>query len=462
MEDTPQAETTRPTHQVVLLYAAVALAAFSAFQATQGAVEGFILAGVAALVSFAASQLVAKRPLVAALGATLTGAAIGTYLTFFMEKAAKTCANSSWSDCGKVLNPDESPWAEIYGIPTSLLALAFYVGLSCILLTAIVLKKPAEALTLTLLGGVGASVFSVFLAYQSKAVLGEWCLFCMSLYAVAFTLLAVSILGLRSTRPVGLTDALIGSGRDLSGPGIVAGLLVLGLALGPTRDAAHAGHNHGPVEIPELGQDNLLEVYDESIVQLFDEITAPLALSGREPSKGSVQAEWTVVEFTDYGCGHCADEAPRIQEVVKRHPRMKLLHKHYAFIGEGSRLAARAAVCAHEQGRFWEMNSALFDNMKRDWSEEDLVFLAKARANVSPEAFENCIADEARQASVDEDYRVGDRVGVRGTPSFYLTFDGNSWLKVKGGSDAVDILLSAAEQGAPLPGLTATTPGESE
>ena len=460
MEDTPQAETTRLIEPAVLRNLAIALALTSAFMAAQGAVGVFILAGVAALACFAASQLIAKRPLVAALGATLTGTAIGTYLAFFMEKAESFCGTSSWSNCGKVLNPHDSPWAEIYGIPTSLLACAFYAGLSLVLIQGLRTKKSAEALTLALLGGVGATGFSLFLAYQSKVVLGEWCLFCMSLYAVAFTLLTVAIVGLRGTQTVSLKEALIGSGGSLSGAGVVAGLLVL--AIGPTGDAAHADHSHGPEEVPQVTQDNILEIYEESITPLFDEITAPLALSGREPSKGSIQAEWTVVEFTDYGCGHCATEAPRIQEVVKRHPRMKLLHKHYAFIGDGSRLAARAAVCAHEQGRFWEMNSALFDNMKRDWSEEDLVFLAKARAGVSPEAFESCIADEGRQASVDEDYRVGDRVGVRGTPSFYLSFDGSTWLKVQGGSDAVDILLSAAEQGAPLPGLSANTNGESE
>jgi protein-disulfide isomerase len=219
------------------------------------------------------------------------------------------------------------------------------------------------------------------------------------------------------------------------------------LAVGPTGEEAHADHSHEATAFHE---------------ELYEEISSPLPVTGREPSKGSVQAEWTVVEFTDYGCGHCADQAPIIQEVVKRHPKMKLLHKHYAFIGDGSRLAARAAVCAHEQGRFWEMNSALFDNMKRDWSAEDLVFLAKARANVSPEAFEACIANEAKQASVEEDYRVGESVGVRGTPAFYLSFDGSTWLKVNGGADAVDLILSAAEQGIELPGLGSATPGAAE
>lgn len=445
MEDTPQAETTRPAHQVVLLYAAVALAAFSAFQATQGAVEGFIFAGVAALVSFAASQLIAQRPLVAALGASVVGTGIGTYLAFFMEKAEDFCGTSSWSNCGKVLNPDNSPWAEIYGIPTSLLACAFYAGLSVAILQGLRTQKHAETQTLVLLGGVGSSGVSLFLAYQSKVVLGEWCLFCISLYAVAFTLLAVAIVGLRGSQPVGLKDALIGSGGSLSGAGLVAGLLIL--AVGPTGEEAHADHNHEATAFHE---------------ELYEEISSPLPVTGREPSKGSVQAEWTVVEFTDYGCGHCADQAPIIQEVVKRHPKMKLLHKHYAFIGDGSRLAARAAVCAHEQGRFWEMNSALFDNMKRDWSAEDLVFLAKARANVSPEAFEACIANEAKQASVEEDYRVGESVGVRGTPAFYLSFDGSTWLKVNGGADAVDLILSAAEQGIELPGLGSANPGAAE
>ena len=78
MEDTPQAETTRHIKPAVLRNLAIALALTSAFMAAQGAVGVFILAGVAALACFAASQLIAKRPLVAALGATLCPPKIGT------------------------------------------------------------------------------------------------------------------------------------------------------------------------------------------------------------------------------------------------------------------------------------------------------------------------------------------------------------------------------------------------
>ena len=434
---------TRPAHQVVLLYAAIAFAGLSAFQATQGSVAGLVLFGVLALFAFATSQVLAQRPLIAGLGASITGAAVGTYLTFFLEKAEDFCGTSGWSDCGKVLNPETSPWAEIYGLPTSLIACAFFTGLSVLLVQAIRTEKTEAANTLMLLAGVGATSFSAFLAYQSKMVLGEWCAFCISLYAVSLTLLAVGLSATKKSQPVGLKEALMGSGRSLSGTGLIAGLIVI--AIGPTGEDAHGDHDHTPSGIDEL----------------YTEIDATISITGREPSKGSVQAEWTVVEFTDYTCGHCADQAPIIQKVVQRHPKMKLLHKHYAFINDSSKLAARAAVCAHQQGRFWEMNSALFDNMK-EWNPEDLTFLAKARANVSEEDFAACLANDAMQASVEADYEAGERAGVRGTPAFYIAFDGKTWLKVEGGADAVDLLLSAAEQGTAFPGLTIAGTGTPE
>ena len=60
------------------------------------------------------------------------------WFSFFVEKAEKQCGTSEWSDCGAVL---ESTWASIYGIPTALLACAFFTGLSVVLLQAMRSKR---------------------------------------------------------------------------------------------------------------------------------------------------------------------------------------------------------------------------------------------------------------------------------------------------------------------------------
>jgi len=80
--------------------------------------------------------------------------------------------------------------------------------------------------------------------------------------------------------------------------------------------------------------------------------------------------------------------------------------------------AARAAVAAGNQGKFWEMADLLFEH-QRQLEDEDLERYA-TQLSLDVERFRADLRATETQAQVDRDRADGERLDVSGTPSFFI------------------------------------------
>jgi protein-disulfide isomerase len=80
--------------------------------------------------------------------------------------------------------------------------------------------------------------------------------------------------------------------------------------------------------------------------------------------------------------------------------------------------AAEAALCAGEQGKYWEMHERLFAN-QRALGPNDLPGHAQALGLDLP-GFQSCLQGGKHAATVRKDLGDGQKAGVRGTPTFFL------------------------------------------
>ena len=80
--------------------------------------------------------------------------------------------------------------------------------------------------------------------------------------------------------------------------------------------------------------------------------------------------------------------------------------------------AARAARCAGEQKRYWEYHDILFSKTKA----LDLKDLKQYSAdlNLNTAEFNQCLNGGSYADGVREDLAIGARVGVTGTPAFFI------------------------------------------
>lgn len=148
--------------------------------------------------------------------------------------------------------------------------------------------------------------------------------------------------------------------------------------------------------------------------------------------KGNPQAPVVVVEFSDFQCESCARHAlevqPRIDSTFVDTGQVLWVSKHLPLKKHPyAALAAVAAECAGDQGRYFEMRQRIFATTAT-WAQPDaetkLPALA-AELKLDPVAFERCFNGRPALERVMQD--MADAQGiVQRTPSFVILTGGTT------------------------------------
>jgi protein-disulfide isomerase len=145
------------------------------------------------------------------------------------------------------------------------------------------------------------------------------------------------------------------------------------------------------------------------------EVTIPAGT----PVLGPPDAPVTIVEFSDYLCPYCQSAETVVAKVLERYEgKVKFIHRDFLLGRPRSLPVARAALCAGEQGKFWEYRHDLLSSTG-DWSDQDLEARA-ARMGVGPEDFRSCLASERHDQTIRASSEDGQKLGVSGTPTFFV------------------------------------------
>jgi len=188
--------------------------------------------------------------------------------------------------------------------------------------------------------------------------------------------------------------------RALEVIAIVAMILASGVAMWAILDQSRGGDTEpqgGPIESVALKS---------------------MPLNG-VPQKGAATARYAMVIFSDFECPFCRsfaqDTLPAFEAKYVASGEVRLAfrqfplpsHKHAAG-------AARTAVCAGRQGKFWEVHDQLFDG-----SLEAAIGSAVLNVGLDRSVFDNCQKNEAA-AAVAADFKIAREFAVGSTPSFLL------------------------------------------
>ena len=147
-----------------------------------------------------------------------------------------------------------------------------------------------------------------------------------------------------------------------------------------------------------------------------------------EWSKGNEQAKVVLVEFSDFQCPACKSRVPLIEELMKEFgDHVALVYRHFPLksIHQNAQMAAQASEAAGQQGKFWEMHDALFENQE-NWSslssaDAKNAFISYAEGLALDIAkFTGDLDSSETKNAVDRDTESGNAIGVNSTPSFAL------------------------------------------
>jgi thiol-disulfide isomerase/thioredoxin len=138
------------------------------------------------------------------------------------------------------------------------------------------------------------------------------------------------------------------------------------------------------------------------------------------PSKGPATAPVTIVEWADFECPHCRHASPLLDKLVESHPgKVRLVYKFYPLQSHvHGESAARAAVAAMNQGKFWEMHHALFEHQE-SMEPRDIEKYAR-ELGLDLAKFKSDWQSEATADRVSRDRKQGDVLTLSGTPAIYI------------------------------------------
>jgi protein-disulfide isomerase len=129
----------------------------------------------------------------------------------------------------------------------------------------------------------------------------------------------------------------------------------------------------------------------------------------------------TLVEFTDFHCPFCGRAVATLKDVMREYDgKIRWVFRDFpiASLHPMAAKAAEAARCAGEQGKFWEYHDLLFVGQSQATIED---FKRSAeQLKLDSKRFGQCLDSGKHQAAVEADVQEGARLGVTGTPTFFI------------------------------------------
>lgn len=162
----------------------------------------------------------------------------------------------------------------------------------------------------------------------------------------------------------------------------------------------------------------VMEARKNAPVPLVTSLREWRAYSDLGASVGAKDAPVQVVVFSDFQCPYCRRFADSVRAVLARYPgrvRMVFRHRPIDEIHPHATAAARASICADRAGRFMEMHDALFAAQDSIGAIAWTAFAVRAGIQDTA-SFTTCLSDETVTATLADDRKDADALGVTGTP----------------------------------------------
>lgn len=212
--------------------------------------------------------------------------------------------------------------------------------------------------------------------------------------------------------------------------------MTLALTLVPASASAQEFNDKQKSEIEQIVRDYLLE-YPEILLdvsrlleQRQEENEQKRRMAGvtenaeeifRSPADyvaGNPNGDVTMVEFFDYNCSWCKKGMPEVMQLLEKDKGLRFVLKEFPIFGVDSEYAARAALAARKQGKYWDLHLAMLgnegkikkDDVDRIAQETGLDFDRLRKDMELPEIAE----------TISRIQELAQRLGINGTPAFVI------------------------------------------
>lgn len=133
------------------------------------------------------------------------------------------------------------------------------------------------------------------------------------------------------------------------------------------------------------------------------------------PAMGAKTPTVYLVEFFDYQCGHCKSMQRPIDGLLKKNPGLKVIFKEFPIFGANSEAAARVALAADRQGKYWPVHEELLA-ANNPLSEDKAISIAK-KAGCNMKQLKKDMSSAAVTQELLSAAKLADALRLQGTPA---------------------------------------------
>jgi len=148
-----------------------------------------------------------------------------------------------------------------------------------------------------------------------------------------------------------------------------------------------------------------------------------------QPSMGTPGAPVVLVEFSDFECPYCKDEAKVLRDnLLAAYPtQVRLYYKEYPLVSlhPWAKPAAIAGRCVFQQDAptFWDYHDWIYAHqaeIKPENFKDKVMEWAKTAKAIDTSQLNTCIDTRATEAAIDKNIAEGQALEVAGTPTLFV------------------------------------------
>jgi protein-disulfide isomerase len=156
------------------------------------------------------------------------------------------------------------------------------------------------------------------------------------------------------------------------------------------------------------------ELRGKALVSFKDQVFK----TSTDPFIGNAKGDVVVVEFMDYNCGWCKKSMSEVSTLLKSDPKVKFVFKELPIFGEHSEFAARAALAAAKQGKYWELHQAMFSHEGQVTT--DVVKQLAEAQGLDIKKLQVDIESKEIGEQIAANLQLGKDLAINGTPAFII------------------------------------------
>jgi protein-disulfide isomerase/uncharacterized membrane protein len=358
-----------------------------------------------------------KKKIIFITALSTLGAAISIWQTYLFQMTRAGaggghtfCNIGSAFDCTAI---EMSKYAELAdGIPLSGFAIAGYLVILILALYGLSEAHRNHVRKLLLVFSGIAALFSVAYLLIMVGTIGKFCLLCLGVDAINFAIVGFT-LSLKE-EPEGYLPLQKLNIAQIAGVGTAA--MVAALLITKATNPIDA---------------KLKEDLKDRIQFALSGPTTSIPMSSDTPTIGKADAPITIVKFFDFQCPGCKIAANSVHPLIKRYPNeVKFAFFNFPLdmtcnpliknrMHEFACEAAALAICAHQQGKFDQAYTILFENQEK-LGEGKLAEMLSTIPGMDLNQLISCSKLPSTLEQIKKEVAVGDQLKIESTPTFYL------------------------------------------